>query len=207
MKLNWAERMAVNNPIRVLQQKAEIRWFKQAANIPPSSTILEIGCGRGAGARLILREFHPRLFHASDLDLDMIRKATHYLATQELQEVRLLAGDVLHLPYREETLNAVFVFGVLHHVDDWRAALAEIARVLTPEGTFCFEELYPSLYQNCLTKHILLHPRTNRFQSDDLRAGLEDVGFSMRNFRECRKLGILAVAKKKTGCMPPQHRA
>lgn len=198
MKLNWAERMAVNNPLRVLQQKAEVRWFKHAADIPPSSLILEIGCGRGAGARYILREFQPRLLHASDLDLDMIRKATHYLAAQELQEIRLLAGDVLRLPYRAETLHVVFLFGVLHHVDDWRSALAEIARVLKPGGTFCFEELYPSLYQNCLTKHILLHPRENRFHRDDFKTGLIEAGFRMHKFREFWNLGILGVAAKKT---------
>lgn len=198
MKLNWAERLAVNNPVRVLQQMVEVRWFKHAADIPPSAAVLEIGCGRGAGARFILREFHPRLFHASDLDLEMVRKATHYLAAQELQKIRLLAGDVLHLPYRPEALHAVFVFGVLHHVEDWRGALAEIARVLNPQGTLCFEELYPPLYQNCLTRHILLHPRGNRFHSEDLKSGMEEAGFRIHKFRECRHLGILGVANKKT---------
>lgn len=205
MKLNWAERMAVNNPVRVLQQKAEVHWFKRTVEIQPSAAVLEIGCGRGAGARLILREFHPRLFHATDLDLEMIRKATRYLAAQELQHIRLLVGDILHLPYRAEVLDAVFVFGVLHHVEDWRSALVEITRVLKPRGTFCFEELYPSLYQNHITKHILLHPQGDRFHSNDLKSGLEDVGLRVQRFRECRYLGILGVATKKSCGTPPEQ--
>jgi len=35
----------------------------------------------------------------------------------------------------------VFDFAILHHVEDWRAALADIARVLRPGGRFSFEEV------------------------------------------------------------------
>ena len=59
MKLNWAERWAVNNPLRVLEQAIEIRRLKRMLPLPPGFTALEIGCGRGAGARVILREFRP----------------------------------------------------------------------------------------------------------------------------------------------------
>jgi ubiquinone/menaquinone biosynthesis C-methylase UbiE len=196
MKLNWAERWAVNNPSRVVQQKWEIRWFRNKSDLPADASILEIGCGRGAGARIIYRTFRPRIFHASDLDLEMIRKAERYLPFEDRRPIRFLTADVLNLPYANASFDAVFGFGVLHHVLDWQTALGEIARVLKPGGEYFIEELYPGLYQNFITKHILLHPQKNRFHSADLKEALQDQNLELRDCLELKMLGILGVAAK-----------
>jgi ubiquinone/menaquinone biosynthesis C-methylase UbiE len=196
MKLNWAERWAVNNPSRVLQQKWEIAWLKRKENFPSGGTILEIGCGRGVGARLIYRAFEPRILHASDLDLEMIRKGDEYLPADDQKPIRLLVADVMNLPYPDETFDAVFAFGVLHHIPDWQAALGQIARVLKTGGIYFLEELYPALYQNFLTKHILLHPRENRFRSGGFKQALRERNFELCAFLEIKMLAILGAAVK-----------
>jgi len=61
---------------------------------------------------------------------------------------------------------------------------------------YYMEELYPSLYQNVITKHILLHPENDRFTSKDLRAELDAAGLSLINSFELKKMGILGVAVK-----------
>ncbi len=138
MKLNWAERLIVNNPVRVLIQRLIIRWIKSQGVVASQARVLEVGCGRGAGACLILEEFHPSLLHALDLDHRMIRSAGAYLRPQQREQISLLVGDALTLPYRSGVLDAVFGFGVLHHLPDWRAGLAEIARVLKTRGRRIF---------------------------------------------------------------------
>jgi hypothetical protein len=50
MKLNWAERWAVNNPLRVFEQAIEVGILKRMQPLQPGVIALEIGCGRGAGA-------------------------------------------------------------------------------------------------------------------------------------------------------------
>ncbi len=197
MKLNWAERWVVNNPSRVFQQRLEIDWMSRSWPLEGGSTVLEIGCGRGAGARLILKAFRPGLYHAMDLDLEMIRRARRYLSPEERRRVSLYVGDVLALPYRDDSLDAVFAFGVLHHVPDWRTALHEISRVLKPGGAYFLEEIYPFVYQNFITRHILLHPKEDRFFSGDLHEALEECRFEVKAARELKLAGMLGIFLKK----------
>jgi ubiquinone/menaquinone biosynthesis C-methylase UbiE len=196
MKLNWAERWVVNNPIRVFQQHLEVNWLRQMMPLKTGMTILEVGCGRGAGAKLIHSAFKPSQLHILDLDIKMMRKAKKYLSSTPLYALNLLVGDSIELPFKAGRLDALFGFGFLHHVPNWRRALLEIARVLKPGGVYYMEELYPSLYQNAITKHILLHPEHDRFTSKDLRTEMDAAGLSLVNAFELKKLGILGVATR-----------
>jgi ubiquinone/menaquinone biosynthesis C-methylase UbiE len=196
MKLNWAERCAVNNPLRVFEQAIEVGILKRMLPLQPGFIALEIGCGRGAGARVFLREFKPSRIYALDVDLAMIEKAKGYLTAADRRNIYLSAGDAAALPVKTHSVDAVLGFGVLHHIEDWRAALLEIRRVLKPQGTYFFEELYPTLYQNFITRHILLHPSADRFSGDDLRQALQDANFSLKNSIDWKGLGILGAAVK-----------
>ena len=196
MKLNWAERWVVNNPVRVFQQYLEVKWLRQMMPLKTKMTILEVGCGRGAGAKLIHKTFKPSRLHILDLDIEMMRKAKKYLSSTPLSSLNLLVGDSIELPFKAGCLDALFGFGFLHHVPDWRKALLEITRVLKPGGVYYIEELYPSLYQNAITKRILLHPEHDRFTSKDLRDEMNAAGLSLINAFELKKLGILGVATR-----------
>lgn len=196
MKLNWAERWVVNNPSRVFQQRLEIGWLQQRMPLATEAAVLEVGCGRGAGADLVLKKFQLKRIHAMDLDLNMIRRADAYLPPDQRQRVFAYAGDLAHLPHPNESFDAVFGFGVLHHVPEWKHALAEVARVLKTGGTYFLEEIYPTVYQNFITRHILLHPEEDRFSSTDLKEALRSKRFTIEDALECRQIGILAVLVK-----------
>jgi ubiquinone/menaquinone biosynthesis C-methylase UbiE len=158
--------------------------------------VLEIGCGRGVGAALISEKFQPATVHAMDLDFEMIRKAQKRFKNNIRAHTGFYVGDVLHLPYKDALFDAVFGFGVLHHVPDWRGGLTEIARVLKKGGCYFFEELYPALYQNVITRHILLHPAENRFKCQDWKNALQEMKLQEQKSVELKKLGILGVAIK-----------
>ena len=196
MKLNWAERWAVNNPFRVFQQRIELNTLYRMMQLKLGARLLEIGCGRGVGATFVSEKFQPEIVHAMDLDFEMIKKARKRLTKHQRTFTYTYVGDVLHLPYKDTTFDAVFGFGVLHHVPDWRGGLAEIARVLKKGGCYFFEELYPSLYQNFITRHILLHPAENRFKSEDWKDTLQELKLLVQRSVEQKKLGILGVAIK-----------
>jgi ubiquinone/menaquinone biosynthesis C-methylase UbiE len=132
-----------------------------------------------------------------DLDLGMLRRGKTYLLQGEKKKISFYVADVLRIPARSGSLDAVFGFGILHHVPDWESALGEIARVLKPGGVYYLEELYPSLYQNFITKHILLHPAANRFRSGDLKRALKAAGLELDHLLEYSKVGILGISTKK----------
>jgi len=196
VKVNWAERLMVNSPVRVAVQRRIVRWIKSVTRIPPQARVLEMGCGRGVGARLITAEFQPALLHAFDLDYRMILMAQRYLGPDSKGKICLYVGDALRLPYGDSVFDAIFGFGVLHHLPDWRGGLREIARVLKPGGIYFLEEFYPPLYLNFLARRIFRHPEHDRFYSPDLHHALAESGFGFQARLEQKMLGILAVAVK-----------
>jgi ubiquinone/menaquinone biosynthesis C-methylase UbiE len=195
VKVNWPERIWVNSPLRVLVQERESRFFKKLLDLPPGSRCLEIGCGRGVGLALIGLRFQPARLDGLDIDPDMIRLARARAAKNEAKGV-LMTADAQELPYRGSSLDGVFNFGIIHHLEDWNQGIREIARVLRPGGRFYFEEIYPPLYANVIFRHILDHPRENRFHGLQFRAALEAGGLRiLQGYRETR-FGILGVAVK-----------
>ena len=197
MKINQAEWLIVNSPVRIMVQRGIIKWIDRVTAIQPGARVLEIGCGRGAGACMLLEKFNPALMHAFDLDHRMILQAGKYLRPEQRDRIALYVADALSLPYRDGVLDAVFGFGVLHHLPDWRRGLAEIARVLKPGGIYFLEEFYPPLYQNFLARRIFLHPELDRFYSHDLHQALDQAGFVVKSRLEQKMLGILAVVVKR----------
>ena len=81
MKLNSIERLVVNNPLRRAGQFLEMQWFSRRLPVLQGARILEIGCGRGAGGRLIIEKFSPDLLCLMDLDIQMVSKARNFLST------------------------------------------------------------------------------------------------------------------------------
>ena len=196
MKLNRIERWFVNSPIRQIKQSLVMQWFKSIMALNTGKTILEVGCGRGVGAKMISEAYHPDRLYLLDLDLQMIQKANQRLNGQNKKQICLCVGDAVRLPFRDSSVDAVFGFGFLHHLPIWQDGLAEAARVLIHGGVYFLEEYYPSLYQNFITKHIVVHPNENRFNSQELRQAFQDANLSLTHTFELKRIGILGVGVK-----------
>ena len=196
MKLNSIERWAVNSPARRVLQLFVMQWFKSAVAINAGRTILEVGCGRGLGAKLISKAYQPDRLYLLDLDLQMIQQADQHKNGQNENRIQFCVGDAVRLPFRDDSMDAVFGFGFLHHVPAWQEGLSEIARVLKKGGVYFMEEYYPSLYQNFITKHIVVHPDGNRFNSRELRQACQDANLPLTRTFELKHMGILGVGIK-----------
>jgi ubiquinone/menaquinone biosynthesis C-methylase UbiE len=135
---------------------------------------LEVGCGSGEGTRLILDKFGAARVDAVDLDPAMVERARRRLAGYGTGRVRLAVGSTTDLreavDARDGSYDAVFDFGIIHHVEDWRAALAEIARVLRPGGRFFFEEVTATALARPSYRLLFDHPAGDRFTAGEFLA-------------------------------------
>jgi SAM-dependent methyltransferase len=137
--------------------------------------VLEIGSGAGANAQVLL-ERHPEMqLTATDLDPVMVASARRRLAPHG-RRVTVTEADTTTLPFDDDRFDAVVSLLMLHHVIDWHDALAEIARVLRPDGTLVGYDLTDRLTARAVhladrSPHRLLDP-------NDLAAGLTTARFT-----------------------------
>jgi SAM-dependent methyltransferase len=90
--------------------------------------VLEVGCGWGELAEWIARETGARVV-ATDLSPRMVE-----LARERGVDARI--ADVQELPIGDGEFDCAVAAWMLYHVPDLERALAELARVLRPEGRF-----------------------------------------------------------------------
>ena len=180
MKLNWIEKALVNNPVRAgLQRWYEAPLLERMGGRVDGLHVLEIGCGRGVGTQLILERFGAAHVHAFDLDPDMVERARRRLARHPAERVRLTTGDASAIDAADASFDAVFDFGIIHHVPEWRRAVSEVARVLKPGGRFFFEEVTRHALERWSYRTFLVHPRHDRFSAEEFVAEVERAGMAV----------------------------
>ncbi|MFC1890333.1 class I SAM-dependent methyltransferase, partial [Thermodesulfobacteriota bacterium] len=138
----------------------------------------EVGCGRGVGSEIILDLFGADEVDAFDLDPRMIEKASRRLEPRG-DKVRLWTGDATDINADDCSYNAVFDFGIIHHIPNWRDALAEVHRVLKPGGRFYAEEVLERYIIHPLWQRLLAHPEEDRFDEAGFADALGAAGFAV----------------------------
>jgi ubiquinone/menaquinone biosynthesis C-methylase UbiE len=130
------------------------------------------------GTEIILDLFSAARVDAFDLDPDMVRRARERLASRG-DRVRLSTGTATRIDAADGAYGAVFDFGIVHHIPDWRAALAEVYRVLEPGGRFYAEEVLASFIHHPVWRTLLDHPMEDRFDRAAFEAALAAAGFRL----------------------------
>ena len=109
-------------------------WIYEQCQIRPGMKILEVGCGDGT-LWLQNKDRLPADIQValSDVSEGMLRDARRALGTEDARfDFQVL--DCQQIPYPENTFDLVVANHVLFYCDDLQTALAEIRRVLKPEG-------------------------------------------------------------------------
>ncbi|MEX2247396.1 MAG: class I SAM-dependent methyltransferase [Dehalococcoidia bacterium] len=95
----------------------------------PNARVLDVGCGDGRHAAASARRGNHTV--AVDYDGATVLGARARLAHSGID---FLVADAARLPFRDAAFDAVICTETLEHLPDDAAAIAEIARVLAPEG-------------------------------------------------------------------------
>jgi ubiquinone/menaquinone biosynthesis C-methylase UbiE len=136
MKLSDVEFRAMDSWLRRCgQEYFELPVFRRLGLDLRDKDVLEIGCGNGFGASLIHRQF-PRSYVGLDIMEEQIEKAC-----QRYPQYTFRVQDAADLrQFADASKDVVIIFGVLHHIPEWRKVIDEVRRVLTPDGSFFVEE-------------------------------------------------------------------
>lgn len=102
--------------------------------------LLEIGCGMGFdGAEFLERGVRVT---ATDLTPAAVELTRRHFEARGLEPEDVRVANVLDLDFPDETFDAVWANGVIHHTGDNRAAIREIRRVLVPGGRAIISNFY-----------------------------------------------------------------
>ncbi len=101
-------------------------------NLPKNSVILEVGGGDGRFAFYLMR--HGLAVIESDIALGSVAKTKQVAEKNNIQNGFFAVIDAEDLPFKNQTLDAIYMVASLHHLPHPQKAIAEFTRVLKKDG-------------------------------------------------------------------------
>lgn len=110
-------------------------WVLKHLDIKSTDIILDVGCGGGININRIAKK--AKKVYGVDYSEDSVKVSTDY--NQDLIEkgiVEIKHGNVLNLPYDDNSFDVVTAFETVYFWPEIEKAFGEVKRVLKPGGTF-----------------------------------------------------------------------
>lgn len=95
---------------------------------------LDVACGPATLARIFAP--HVRWIAGLDLTPAMLERARREGAERQLANFSVLRGNVLQMPFADNSFDLIVTSYSIHHLPDASAAISEVARVLKRGGKF-----------------------------------------------------------------------
>jgi len=109
-----------------------------AVELAGAGRVLDVGCGDGQVSRLAASQ------GSSVVGVDPTWNCVR-VAHERGGGARIARADAAALPFADASFDTAVACLVFEHIDDIDEAIAEVARVLTPGGRFCFFLNHPIL--------------------------------------------------------------
>lgn len=141
--------------------------------LPGNAKILDVGCGTGFNLGWL-----GRLGRAYGLDASVA--ALPYLG--QLRQERIVLGSGEALPFAADTFHLACALGVIEHIDDDAAVLAQMRRVLAPGGHVLLStSAHPWLW----SQHDEACRHKRRYTINGFSSLLEQAGFAVKRLSYC----------------------
>lgn len=100
-------------------------------SMPEPKKILDVGCGTGRLLQAAADQFPKATLEGVDPAEGMVEQAR---ATNSSDRITFQQATAERLPFQDAQFDLVFSTMTFHHWADQRQGIAEVARVLTPDG-------------------------------------------------------------------------
>jgi ubiquinone/menaquinone biosynthesis C-methylase UbiE len=143
--------------------------------------VVDLGCGRGATAE-VFRSHSPKVRWIG-VDIGDSMEARQHRAAED----PIVHYDGVHLPLRSGSVSLIYSHQVFEHVRYPSALLAEIARVLRPDGTLIGStSQYEPYHSNSLWSYTPYGFRVLAEEAglamEEIRPSIDGVALIMRSF-------------------------
>ena len=102
------------------------------ANVSSAAAVLDVGCGTGELARLLLEQNPHQAIVGIDISEEMLVQARQKL--RNVEQVTFEQASASALPIPDNTFEVVVSANAFHYFPEPKEALAEMRRVLKPDG-------------------------------------------------------------------------
>ena len=149
-------------------------WTLATLDWAGDEVILDIGAGSGSHYSRLIQSQPQVEYFALDLSPSLLRKHPG-------DADQLAVGDALRLPYADACFDVVMANHVLYHLPDIDSALAEIKRVLKPDGRILAsaDSLHSTEELQVLIRRAIVLLSENGSQAQPL--GLPSDAFALEN--------------------------
>jgi ubiquinone/menaquinone biosynthesis C-methylase UbiE len=154
--------------------QTEIPLTRRALGARPQDRVLEAGCGTGRMTRRLAKGIHDLV--AIDFSFESLRVNQRKLQAAGLTHIPLIQADLCHLPFAPGVFDRVVSCQVLEHIpghDARTQAVAELARVVRPDGTLAL-----SAYKHSLLTRLFAQ------KEGEHEGGIPYFRFTRRELRE-----------------------
>ncbi|MCF8045168.1 MAG: bifunctional demethylmenaquinone methyltransferase/2-methoxy-6-polyprenyl-1,4-benzoquinol methylase UbiE [Desulfarculaceae bacterium] len=131
---------------RLLSLRQDVRWRREmveAADLTDDSAALDAACGTcDVALEIEKRKGRGCRITGMDFSLKMLYLGAQKAAREaRAGKIRLTAGNALHLPFKKESFNAVFIAFGIRNIMDRKSALENFRQVLKKGGRVVVLEL------------------------------------------------------------------
>jgi ubiquinone/menaquinone biosynthesis C-methylase UbiE len=158
----------------------ERRIARLLMGLSPGDGVLDVACGTGSFTRDFAHVVGPTgLAVGFDASATMLARAVEETRRSGLDNVEYVRGDVVDMPFRPQSFDAVCCFAALNLFADPMAALDSMTEVLTPGGRIALftSARKGSVPFRALEEVVRARSGMRLFERDELVAALEQRGY------------------------------
>lgn len=130
---------------RLLSFRQDIFWRSQmvrAAKLASGSRVMDVACGTCDVALEISAQLRGRVkIFGIDFSPGMLSLGRQKLVLKENTTIDLLNADALHLPFKPDKFDAVFIAFGIRNIMDRKGAIRQFYKILKKEGRLVVLEL------------------------------------------------------------------